>query len=327
VAEEAEKNIGTSMQEQSYLQLLADHDNLRSALRRSFSGGDPQAGLRLATLLWQFWRALGYLSEGRFWLEQGLAAAGNASNETRANALWGASWLAFQQDDLRAARRYSNELLQVTLADEMSLARRHALTVQAMILMAEGDHAAALPPLELSTEIADASGSSWFMATSRLNLALALLHLRQLDRAGSLLNEVLQLYEQLGDQRFVSRAHTYLGHLALLKGDVEGANNVLQRALESSVEVHDHEAVAAALEGSAAVSAATGYMQTAALLVGAASRVREQAMSETLPFEHPLIDSWLDEARATLGDETWIDLVQRGSALNVDEAVALLEGE
>ena len=178
MAEGAEEKVGTSAQEESYLELLADHANLMAALRRSFADGDPEIGLRLAASLWQFWRAVGYVSEGRFWLEQGLSV--DAPTSRRARALWGASWLAFQQDDLRAARRYSNELLAVTLDDETSLARRHALTVHAVILMAEGEYEAALAPLERCLGISESSESSWFIATSQVNLALALLHLRQL---------------------------------------------------------------------------------------------------------------------------------------------------
>jgi predicted ATPase/transcriptional regulator with XRE-family HTH domain len=323
VAEGAEEKVGTSAQEESYLELLADHDNLMAALRRSFADGDPQIGLRLAASLWQFWRAVGYVSEGRSWLEQGLSVDAPASR--RARALWGASWLAFQQDDLRAARRYSNELLAVTLDDETSLARRHALTVHAMILMAEGEYEAALAPLERCVGISESSESSWFIATSQVNLALALLHLRQLERAALLLNGALELYERIGDQRFVSRAHTYLGHLALLEGDVARAGNLFRRSLRSSMQISDEDGVAVALEGSAAVSAAGGSMETAALLLGVGSRVREQAMSKTLAFERPLIDRWLDQARDTLRDEAWTAFLDKGSAMDTDEALALLE--
>jgi predicted ATPase/DNA-binding XRE family transcriptional regulator len=323
VAEGAEETVGTSVQEETYLELLADHDNLRAALRRSFADGDPQIGLRLAASLWQFWRAVGYLSEGRSWLEQALSVDAPAS--WRAGALWGASWLAFQQDDLTAARKYSNELLAVTLDDQTSLVRRHALTVHAMILMAEGEYEAALAPLERCVGISESSESSWFVATSQLNLALALLHLRQLERAASLLNDALELYERIGDQRFVSRARTYLGHLALLKGSVVPAGDLFRRSLRSSMEISDEDGMAVALEGSAAVSAASGSMEAAVVLLGVGSHVREQAMSKTLAFERPLIDRWLDQARDTLRDEAWTGFLNKGRAMEIDEALAILE--
>jgi predicted ATPase/transcriptional regulator with XRE-family HTH domain len=325
LAESAEEKSGTAAQEDAYAELLAEHENLRTALRWSLTNGDPQIGLRLAAALWQFWRAAGYLSEGRSWLERALRTAGGAPSAARGRALWGACWLAFQQDDIRSARRYSKELLEVTRDDDASLMRRHALTVQAMVHMAKGDHAAALIPLERSAAISEASGSSWYLATSKLNLALGLLHLGRLDHASSLLDDALDLYARLGDQRFMARAHAYQGHLALLRGDKARASELFCQSARRFMDVNDEGGIAEALEGLAAVSAATGSMERAARLLGAARHARERAMSKSLPFERALIDGWLDEARGALGEEAWTDLLGRGGAVDAAEAVALVE--
>jgi predicted ATPase/transcriptional regulator with XRE-family HTH domain len=324
LAERAEEKSGTAAQEDAYAELLAEHENLRTALRWSLTDGDPQVGLRLAAALWQFWRAAGYLSEGRSWLERAIRTAGDAPPAARGKALWGACWLAFQQDDLRSARRYSEELLEVT-RDDASLMRRHALTVQAMVHMAEGDYAAALIPLERSAAISEASGSSWYVATSKLNLALGLLHLGKLDHASPLLDDALDLYTRLGDQRFIARAHAYQGHLALLLGDTTRASELFCQSARHFMEVNDEGGIAEALEGLAAISAATGTMEQAALLLGGARHARERAMSKTLPFERALIDGWLDGARGALGEEAWTDLLGRGGAVDPAEAVALVE--
>jgi predicted ATPase len=63
LAEEAEKQLGTQAQETWFSKLQADHDNLRAALRWSITDGEAEVGLRLATSLWQFWRAQGHLAE------------------------------------------------------------------------------------------------------------------------------------------------------------------------------------------------------------------------------------------------------------------------
>ena len=68
-------------------------------------------GLRLAGALWRFWRARGYLGEGRAWLDAALAqaaerpdgAAGAPGALLRAKALKGASVLARDQGDYRRA--------------------------------------------------------------------------------------------------------------------------------------------------------------------------------------------------------------------------------
>jgi predicted ATPase/transcriptional regulator with XRE-family HTH domain len=325
LAERAEEKVGTSGQEEVFEELLTENDNLRAALAWSLPDGDPEIGLRLAAALWQFWRAVGYLSEGRTWLEQAIHATLGAPQDLRAKALWGACWLAFQQDDLRSARRYGEELLRVTVDNEASLMRRNALTTQAMVHIAEGDFVAALAPLERSVSIADAVGVSWYMATSKLNLALGLLHLRRLDGASSLLDEALELYTELGDQRFAARVHTYKGHLELLRGDTGQAHDLFCRSARRFNEVGDHGGIAEALEGLAAVSAATGGMDQAALMLGTARHARERSMSKTLPFERALIERWLDEAQGALGEERWTDLLGQGSAIDSVAALDLVE--
>jgi len=325
LAERTEEKFGTSAQEEAFEELLAESDNLRAALEWSLTEGDPEIGLRLAAAVWQFWRAAGYLSEGRTWLEQALRATVGGSQELRAKALWGACWLAFQQDDLRSTRLYSEELLEVTDDGEASLMRRNALTVQAMVHMAEGDFLAALTPLERSAEITDASGVSWYAATSKLNLALGLLHLRQLDEASSLLDQALELYVRLGDHRFEARAQTYRGHLELLRGDAGRASDLFLRSLRSFNEVDDQDGIAETLEGLAAASAAAGGIDQAALVLGVARHTRERSMSKMLPFERALIDRWLDEAQEALGEERWAELLGQGSALDVAAALELVE--
>jgi hypothetical protein len=126
------------------------------------------------------------------------------------------------------------------------------------------------------------------------------------------------------DQRFASRARTYQGHVALLTGDVEGAGNLFRRSLGSSIEMNDEDGMAAALEGSAAVWAANGSMESVALLLGAGTRAREQVRSKTLPFERPLIDAWLDEASATLSEDAWTSLLEQGGAMDPNDALVLL---
>jgi predicted ATPase/DNA-binding XRE family transcriptional regulator len=325
LAERAEEKVGTSGQEEVFEELLVENDNLRVALAWSLTDGDPEIGLRLASALWQFWRAAGYLTEGRTWLEQAIHATSGASGDLRAKALWGACWLAFQQDDLRSARGYGRELLQATDDDEASLMRRNALTVQAMVHMAEGDVAAALDPLERSVAISDAGGVSWYMATSKLNLALGLLHLSKLDGASSLLDEAHELYARLGDRRFAARARTYKGHLELLRGDTERASDLFRESVRRFNEVGDQGGIAEALEGLAAVSAATGGTDLAALVLGTARHARERSMSKTLPFERALIERWLDEAQGALGEERWTALLGQGGAMDIATALELVE--
>ena len=130
---------------------------------------------------------------------------------------------------------------------------------------------------------------------------------------------------RLGDKRFTARAHAYQGHLELLRGETQRASDLFCQSFRRFNEVGDQGGIAEALEGLAAVSAATGGMDQAALVLGTARHARERSMSKILPFERALIERWLDEAQGALGEERWTDLLEQGSAMDIVSALELVE--
>lgn len=322
LAERAEQELGRSPQEAWYRRLLLEHDNLRNALRWATSGGQAELGVRLAGAVWQFWRAEGHFAEGRAWLERTLEAAPGAPNQYRAKAMWGAAWLAFHQDDLRAAHAYSEQLLDITDEHDPTIMRRNGLTVIGMLHIAEGNFEAALVPLRRSVDICEGLGPTWHLATSKLNLALASMHARRFQDASRLLQEALDLYLGFGDERFIARVHIYLAHLALLEEHKTEARELFSEGLRRFSALGDQGGIAESLEGLASVNAADVRMEAAALLWGTATRVRESSTSKTLPFERALIDRWLDEARASLGEDQWDSMLAKGRGLDIDDAIA-----
>jgi tetratricopeptide (TPR) repeat protein len=322
LAEQAEADMGGSAQEAWYQRLVLEHDNLRSALRWASTQEDSELEVRLAGALWQFWRAEGHYAEGRAWIDQALAKGSDTSVDARAKAMWGAAWLAFHQDDLRAVHRFSEQLTALAEEHDQNITRRNALTVTAMLHLAEGQFEAAVIPLRHSVEICNAVGASWLSATSKLNLALASMHTGRFEDASRLLREASDLYLELGDERFAARTQVYRAHLRLLEGSRSEADELFTEGLRSFLVLEDQHGVAEALEGLAAVSAAGGDTESAALLWGTASRLREESASKRLPFERALIDRWVDEARASLGESRWDALLSEGGDLDVDHALA-----
>ena len=204
LAERAEPEFRRDQSDLWFIRISGEHDNLRRALRFALAEGEPDLAARLAGALWQFWRARGHYTEGRGWIRQALALAG-ATPSARAKALWGAAWLALHQADLDEATRWSEELR--SIADGLRDPRvdRHALTVRGMIELSRGQVDAAIPPLEESVELCEDLGDEWLLATSKLNLALALVHAERPLDASHLLSQARPIYLSIGDQRLARR--------------------------------------------------------------------------------------------------------------------------
>ena len=123
LAEEAEPKLLGPQEAQWYERLEVEHDNIRAALSYSLAGADPELGLRLAGSMRWFWLGTGHLSDGRMWLEEGLARGGRVSAIARVKALAGIGWLAYGQGDLDRMKESATEGL--SLSDEAGLGGYH----------------------------------------------------------------------------------------------------------------------------------------------------------------------------------------------------------
>jgi len=112
LAEASARYLETADQAVWLDRLELDKDNLRAALRWAVTNGEAEQGLRLGGALWLFWFIRGELGEGREWLEDLLALAGEgADRAARARALLGAATLARYQGDYAAAGSLAHEAL------------------------------------------------------------------------------------------------------------------------------------------------------------------------------------------------------------------------
>ena len=76
-----------------------DHDNFRSSLDWFFDHNDVDAAVRLAGTLWLFWYMHGHVTEARRWMRRALDAAPDKPSEARARLLYGAGYLACEQNE------------------------------------------------------------------------------------------------------------------------------------------------------------------------------------------------------------------------------------
>lgn len=306
-----------------YAVLDTDEANLSVALRWADEAGDTESLLRLATGLWQYWLARGTLDTGRAWLRRGLDAEPAAGETTRAQALWGLAWLAYQQGDDPAAAAAAHELDLLVQDIEDPVVRRNAATVCGIIALAADDTDEAVARLTTALDLARALDRPWILATSLLNLGMAGIATGDLDRASGLIGEALSGYESIGDERFRARCLGYLGLIALVRGDPVRGRALFLQSLAAFEVLGEPSGTAEALTGLSAAAAMLGDGVRAAELAGAAERLREPSALRSLPLERRITEARLREARGSLSAERWDAAWTKGRALRLDEAIAL----
>ena len=269
LAEETEPHLIGSRQAEWLDRLQQEHDNLRAALRWLVEHGPVDHGLRLAAALRRFWRARGYLSEGREQLAALLSLPlADDHNASRAKALHAAGWLAREQGDYAEARALFEESLAIyrTLADPRGVG--WALVDLAFLNRYEADYARARTLLEESLTLLQQVGETEGMAAALGNLGLIARDEGDTDTAEAQLQASLALWQELGDRVGIGWTLTALGMVARLDGRQEAARSRLEDALAVWREVGDRQNTANVLGTLAALARDAGEFDSASALLG-----------------------------------------------------------
>jgi predicted ATPase/DNA-binding SARP family transcriptional activator len=207
--------------------LELEHNNLRAALDWARASGSRELGLRMAAVLWQFWRVRGYLSEGRRWMEALLAQSRDPSPAVppalRAAAVRGAGVLAFQQGDLDRSAELCQESLRIyeELGDRQGTS--FALNSLGNVCREQGayDEATRLYErfLMLGRELRDEHS----IAVALNSLGSTAHRQGDLERAAALYAESLALRRTHGDAAGVAYTLSSLADVALDQGDLSRA--------------------------------------------------------------------------------------------------------
>jgi tetratricopeptide (TPR) repeat protein len=263
---------------------------------------------------------------GRRWLEAGLSIRPSASDPTIMTALWGLGWLAYHQADEIAAEEAAVRLADLAERHQDDRARRNAFTLRGMVAIARDRGTEAVDLLEDALSLARRVGERWLLGTSKLNLGLAYLCVGNTDRARAGIGEALRAYEEIGDQRFHARCLAYLGHAGLIDRDPDRAGALLRNSLTAFRDLAEPGGTAEGLVGVAAVHALQGNATRAALLAGAADRLRDSYAGRQLPLDERVSGRYLAVAETLLGPEEWSRAWAEGRELRLDSAIDLALG-
>jgi predicted ATPase/DNA-binding CsgD family transcriptional regulator len=198
----------------------ADLDNLRAALAWSLHE-NPEAALRLAGGLWQFWERRDLRVEARTWLERALARAATDGipAPARARALTAAGAIAVFQDDHAAAKAWLEDAVGAwrALGERVELAR--ALRHLGVTVQRQGAPERAQALWEESLTLSRPREDARSIADVLNLLGMAAIDLGQFERAEALFGRALTALRGTGDRDFEARQLMNMGVAAGLAGD------------------------------------------------------------------------------------------------------------
>jgi predicted ATPase len=343
--------------------LDADLPNLRAALAWGYACAATRAALEMAVTLRWFWLMRGHSTEGRRWLERGLASA-SIDDALRAEALHVMGNLAQNEGDLEEALEHfeTSRRLYQDIGDRVGVA--HNLGSLGAVARERGDYERARLLLEGGLTVWKELGRKSNVADALLNLSHVALAAGDDARAHDSAEESLRMMRQLGNRHHASMCTHVLGSVALRRGDLAGAESLMEEALAVRRDLDDahcsgnslidlarialmrkdrpqarrmlresidllrkagvrHD-IADALEGLGDVAIAEERLESAARLFGAADAIREVSGTVPAPRDRDSHARTLAELRTRIDPAIFRAAWISGRAARLD---ALLEHE
>jgi predicted ATPase len=186
-----------------------------------------------------------------------------------------------------------------------------------------GDYARAVAFHEKCAALRREIGDLGATASSVYNLGLAARALGEAERSERAFAEALDVASGAGHTVIHGASALNLGYMLLARGDLDRARSLLQQGLEAFRAVGDPTWTAEALNLAAAIGAASGDDQSAALLWGTVDALLESAGTSLDEIDAEARDNVEPGVRSRMGDDQFKAAVREGRRLPVEQALRL----
>ncbi|MEV0409190.1 LuxR C-terminal-related transcriptional regulator, partial [Actinoallomurus sp. NPDC050550] len=309
--------------------LRVEHPNLRVALGYSFSRpGEGAIGLRMATDLLYHWTTSYYLTEGRGWLERGLAAE-SEPDATRAHALWANAWLAIIQAEPGPALRMLEESKRIGKTLRLDSVDAYVALFCGMVAMYEGDPDTAIPYFKTAVAQHRRTGDLVGQALGLIRLSLAYSFRGDSESAIKYAEESLAVCDAHGERWHKAYTMMALGVEVWRQGDLERAVALEEDSLRFNRELDDLLGVGVNIEVLAWIAASEERYPRAARLLGVLRTIWRRVDAPLSGYGH--LARYHDECetrtRTAMSEQAFATARDEGAALSFEEAVAFALGE
>jgi predicted ATPase/class 3 adenylate cyclase len=323
--------LGTPHQLAALDRMKAMEEDVRCALDWCLGGGGEatearrEVGFALLEPMDRYWYRFGYIVEGRGWHDRALhlLAAETVDSPRLVDALHGQGVLALQQLDLATGTEALERALAMAcrLGDRFREARESNSLGVAHRGSGRLDEARAL--IERSLAVARAIGDPQRETVALTNLVHVHMDAGEYRAAVEAAHRAIAADESLGDPWGVAINRSNLVMALLCSEGPRPALEELRQVAANAAALDDPTLTVEVLDIAAAVWAALGDPERAAMLLGASDQERElRVMPRSAPDERHL-ERFLAPARQSWPAQEWDGAHRTGASMPLDQAIAL----
>lgn len=280
LAERAEPRLAEADQPRWLEALDADRGNLRACFEALMDRA-PSRGLLLTQRLRRFWIRRGPLAEGREWMERALlAAAYDATDSLRAEALITLGALGSLQGDFACARRSYEQSLELCRKVGDNTHTAAVLANLGIVASQESDHDTSITLLSESCELYRSQGDKNGEARALLNLGTTFVEASILADGEQCLTRCLGL---LVEPSWIAACHMNRARAYHGMGNLPKALSDLELALHLQEEVQDPKDTSLVMILLAAIGAESGSREAAMRLLGSAEGLAAASGNQLWP--------------------------------------------
>jgi predicted ATPase/DNA-binding SARP family transcriptional activator/Tfp pilus assembly protein PilF len=342
-------------------QVAAESENIWAALQWAATGGDVEAGLRLAFSLHVYWEMRGYWRDEYAWLTRLLALptdspptlfrvrllthAGKGAlhlvdietaikyyKESLAMAhalqsppdiIMALIGVGDSQQDAEAARTFYTEGLALSRTYKFPEGAARAVTCLGHLAFTIGDNTTATALYEEALAIQQTLGDRLAATGVLRNLGNCAFARQAYDQAMTIYEKCLHTYRTLGDKLGVLVSVNDLGNVASMQGDYEQAAQLYRESLTYACEVGSKSYIAWGLESLAQVAAQQNAYARSVYLFAGAEQLFKTTSTRLRQADLVEHERLLTIVRTQLCDEQFLAYWQQGQSASVEQAVAV----
>jgi predicted ATPase/class 3 adenylate cyclase len=306
-----------------WLALEREHDNFRAALSWLAAHDEHESLVQLTAGLISFWEIRGPVTEGKRWCDIALPLAPQLPPVLEARVWLNAASLEWHLDECEQARESAARALALfrQVGDEYHEARcLHVASIAAGLM---GDQVDADSLGEEAKAIYRELGESRPVVRITHNQGLWAMEHGDLPRARVCLDESLAASREIGSDQETGNALCDVGVLALYEHRHGDAVPLFVESLESARRTGWPLNIAYCLRGLGCTAAASGDVETAARLMGAAESVEERIGEQTQPYARRAYEEGAALVRERLEEPAIAAAWGAGRTLSETDAVSL----